>query len=210
MSWEFPDVQAGSRKCIGRSPGEGNGNPLWYSCLENSMDRGAWQAIQSMGLQRVRHTVQLTFTFHFFHRNQSLNCQDFIASQRKEPNSIKASTSASLTTLMPIIHYVDHKKLENSARAGNTRPPYLSPEKSVCRSRRIVRTRHGTMDWFKIGKRIWQSCILSACLFHFYEKPSLEILGRMTQKLESRLSREIPTISDMQMVTFLWQKLKRN
>ena len=28
-----------------RSPGEGNGNPLQYSCLENSMDRGAWQAI---------------------------------------------------------------------------------------------------------------------------------------------------------------------
>ena len=28
----------------GRSPGEGNGNPLQDSCLENSMDRGAWQA----------------------------------------------------------------------------------------------------------------------------------------------------------------------
>ena len=28
----------------GRSPGEGNGNPLQYSCLDNSMDRGAWQA----------------------------------------------------------------------------------------------------------------------------------------------------------------------
>ena len=28
----------------GRSPGEGNGNPLQYSCLENSMDREAWQA----------------------------------------------------------------------------------------------------------------------------------------------------------------------
>ena len=27
-----------------RSPGEGNGNPLQYSCLENAMDRGAWQA----------------------------------------------------------------------------------------------------------------------------------------------------------------------
>ena len=27
-----------------RSPGEGNGYPLWYSCLENSMDRGAWPA----------------------------------------------------------------------------------------------------------------------------------------------------------------------
>ena len=29
----------------GRSPGEGNGNPLQYSCLENPMDRGAWCAI---------------------------------------------------------------------------------------------------------------------------------------------------------------------
>ena len=28
----------------GRSPGEGNGNPLQFSCLENPMDRGAWQA----------------------------------------------------------------------------------------------------------------------------------------------------------------------
>ena len=27
----------------GRSPGEGNGNPLQYSCLENPMDKGAWQ-----------------------------------------------------------------------------------------------------------------------------------------------------------------------
>ena len=30
---------------LGRSPGGGNGNPLQYSCLENPMDRGAWQAI---------------------------------------------------------------------------------------------------------------------------------------------------------------------
>ena len=29
---------------LGRSPGEGNGNSLQYSCLENPMDRGAWQA----------------------------------------------------------------------------------------------------------------------------------------------------------------------
>ena len=30
---------------LGRSPGGGNGNPLQYSCLENPMDRAAWQAI---------------------------------------------------------------------------------------------------------------------------------------------------------------------
>ena len=34
----------GSIPGFGRSPGEGNGNQLQYSCLENSMDRGAWQA----------------------------------------------------------------------------------------------------------------------------------------------------------------------
>ena len=34
----------GSIPGLGRAPGEGNGNPLQYSCLENSMDGGAWQA----------------------------------------------------------------------------------------------------------------------------------------------------------------------
>ena len=35
---------SGSIPGSGRSPGEGNGNPLQYSCLENPMDRGAWRA----------------------------------------------------------------------------------------------------------------------------------------------------------------------
>ena len=34
----------GSIPGLGRSPGEGHGNPLQYSCLENPMDRGAWWA----------------------------------------------------------------------------------------------------------------------------------------------------------------------
>ena len=38
------DMGSGSIPGLGRSPGEGNGNPLQYSCLENPMDRGAWQA----------------------------------------------------------------------------------------------------------------------------------------------------------------------
>ena len=40
---------------LGSILGEGNGNPLQYSCLENPMDRGAWCRLLSMGLQRVRH-----------------------------------------------------------------------------------------------------------------------------------------------------------
>ena len=47
---------------LGRSPGEGNGNPLLYSCLENAMDRGAWQATVhrvaqcQTGLSNYKHT----------------------------------------------------------------------------------------------------------------------------------------------------------
>ena len=39
---------------LGRSPGEGHGNPLQYSCLENPMDRGAWWATVQ-GITRVGH-----------------------------------------------------------------------------------------------------------------------------------------------------------
>ena len=42
----------GSVPGVGRSPGEGNGNPLQYSCLKNPMDRGV--GLQSMGSHRVR------------------------------------------------------------------------------------------------------------------------------------------------------------
>jgi len=38
----YNEGDPGSMPGSGRSPGEGNGNPLQYSCLENPMDRGAW------------------------------------------------------------------------------------------------------------------------------------------------------------------------
>ena len=40
---------------LGRSPGEGHGNPLEYSCLENPRDRGAWGRLESMGSHGVGH-----------------------------------------------------------------------------------------------------------------------------------------------------------
>ena len=54
MSASAGDVQdVGSIPGLERSPGGGYGNPLQYSCLENVVDRGAWQAT-AHGL-RVRH-----------------------------------------------------------------------------------------------------------------------------------------------------------
>ena len=49
---DLPAIQETPVPGSGRSPGEGNGNPLQYSCLENYMDKGAWQATVC-GVERV-------------------------------------------------------------------------------------------------------------------------------------------------------------
>ena len=47
---------------LGRSPGEGSGNPLQYSCLENPMGRGAWRT-SVHGVAELDITKRLTLTF---------------------------------------------------------------------------------------------------------------------------------------------------
>ena len=60
--------------------------------------------------------------------------------------------------------------MENSERDGNTRPPDLPFEKSVCRSEASVITGHGTTDCFQIGKGVHQGYILSPRLFNLHEE----------------------------------------
>ena len=63
---------------------------------------------------------------------------------------------------------MDHNKLENSERGGNTRPPDHLLRNLYAGQKATVRTGHGTTDWFQIGKGVRQGCILSPCLFNFY------------------------------------------
>ena len=58
----------GSIPGLGRFLGEGNGNPLQYSCLENPMDRGAWCRLLTMGSQRIGHdwATSLHFTSYMY------------------------------------------------------------------------------------------------------------------------------------------------
>ena len=54
---------------LGRAPGEGNGSPLQYSCLENALDGGAWQAtVHGVAKSRTRLS-DFTFTFTFTFRS---------------------------------------------------------------------------------------------------------------------------------------------
>ena len=62
----------GSIPGSGRSPGEGNGNPLWYSCLENPMDRGAWwAAVHGVAKSRTQLS-DFTFTYLKYELAQSV------------------------------------------------------------------------------------------------------------------------------------------
>ena len=73
---------------------------------------------------------------------------------------------------------VDYNKLwKILKRVGNTRPPYLPPEKPVAGQEATVRTGYGTMDWFKIGKGVHQGCILSPCLFNSYAEYIMQNAG---------------------------------
>ena len=53
----------GSIPGLGRYPGEGNGNSLQYSCLENPMDRGAWRATVHRVEKSQTRLSDFTFTF---------------------------------------------------------------------------------------------------------------------------------------------------
>ena len=73
-----------------------------------------------------------------------------------------------------------------------------------------VRTGHGTIDWFQVGKGVRQGYILSPGLFNLYAEYIMRNAGLEETQLESRFLGEISITSDMQMTPRLWQKVKRN
>ena len=86
-------------------------------------------------------------------------------SYKKQGNS-RTSTSASLSMLKPLCG--SPQTVENSSRDGNTRPLICLLKNLYVGQEATVRTRHGTTDWFQIGKGVYQSYILLLSLFNFY------------------------------------------
>ena len=78
------------------------------------------------------------------------------------------------------------------------RNPYAGQETTV-------RTGHGTMDWFQIGKGVHQGSILSLCLFNLYPEYIMQNAGM--EEVQTRI--KINNLN-MQMTPPLWQKVKRN
>ena len=73
-----------------------------------------------------------------------------------------------------------------------------------------VRTGHGTMDWFQIGKGIRQDCILSPCLFNFYAEYIMRKAGPNEEQAGIKIAgRNINNLRYADNTT-LWQKAKKN
>ena len=94
----------------------------------------------------------------------------FVLSWRKQGSSKKTSISASLTKLKPLTVWITTNCRKILKEMG-------IPDNLTCLLRNLyagqeaaVRSGHGRMDWFQIGKGVLQGCMLSPCLFKFYAK----------------------------------------
>ena len=103
---------------------------------------------------------------------------------------------------------VDHNKLENSLRDGTIRPPYLPPEKSVCRTRSNLDMEQQTGS--RLRKEYIKAVYRHLAYLTSMQSTSWEMPGWTKHKPESGSLGEISITSDMQMTPSLWQKVKRN
>ena len=71
-----------------------------------------------------------------------------------------------------------------------------------------VRTRHGTTNWYHLGKEYVKAVYCHPAYLTYMQSTSCKMPGWMEHKLESRLPGEISITSDMQMTPPLWQKAK--
>ena len=93
---------------------------------------------------------------------------------------------------------MDHNKLENSERDGNTRPPDLPLEKPICRSGSKLE-----LDMVQQTGSKWekerQGCILSPCLFNLHAEYIMRNAGLEEAQAGIKIAREMSITSDMQM-----------
>ena len=127
----------------------------------------------------------------------------------KSIKQIKAGYWMKIYTYLYIC--VDHNKLWKILQEMGL------PDHLICLLRNLyigqeatVRTGHGTMDWFQIGKRVHQGCILSPCLFNFYAEYIMRNAGLEEAQAGIQIAGRKSNTSDMQMTPPLWQKVKRN
>ena len=98
-------------------------------------------------------------------KNQRSNCKHPL--DHRKSKRIKKKISFCFIDYAKAFHCVDHNKLWEILKEMGIRVTCLL-RNLYAEQEVTIRTRHGTMNWFQIGKGVHQGCILSPCLFNFY------------------------------------------
>ena len=134
-----------------------------------------------------------------------------VGSLKNQESARKTSISALLTDYAKAFDCVDHNKLWKILKEMGIPDHLTCPLRNLYAGQEAtVRTGHGTMDWFKIGKGLHQGCILSPCLFNLYAEYIMRNAGldeaQAGIKIAGRNINNLRYADD----TTLWQKVKRN
>ena len=132
----------------------------------------------------------------------------FAGSQKKQGNFRKTSIWVSFTMLNPLTVWLTNWKILKELGILDHRTCLL--RNLYAGQEATMRTKHGTIHWFQIGKGVCQGCILSSCLFNFYA----EYIMRNARLAESQAGIRIArrNINNLRYAddTTLCQKVKRN
>ena len=132
-----------------------------------------------------------------------------VGSQKKQGNSRRTSTSASLTTLKPLTVWIIIT-CGKFLKRWDYQTILLASWEICMQVKKQVRTVHGTTDWLQIGKGVHQGCILSPCLFNLYAEYIMWNARLDEAQAGIKTSGKITITSDIQMIPPLWQKAKKN
>ena len=140
-------------------------------------------------------------------RNQSSNCQHPLDHGKRE--NFRKTSTVSLTTLKYLT--ADHNELWKILKEMGIPDHLTCLLRNLCAGQEAtVRTGHGTMIWFKIGKGVHQGSLLSPCLFNLYAEYIMQNAELDEAQAGIKISGRNTSISHMQMASLLQQNLKRN
>ena len=162
----------GSQPCHGEaafSPKEGQCQRMFkllyncphFTCQQGNIQNPSSQASRAHELRTSRCSSWIQKK----QKNQRSNCQHLL--DHRKSKRVPEKIYFCFTDYAKAFDYADHNKLWEILKEMGIRVTCLL-RNLYAEQEVTIRTRHGTMNWFQIGKGVHQGCILSPCLFNFY------------------------------------------